>query len=190
MLLPFPKSSIPSMPKLSSFLLGSTQALRDLCVAICSVSLVVLVVIFAWLVYGRYVLNDTPTWVEQMSLLLICYIIFLGSAAGVYDETHLGVDFIRESLPPKLRYCIRLLADFMVLGLGGIMFFAAIELVQFGWSTKLPMLGIPEGVRTLPMAVCGALMFIFTLQRLILALHSGHYPAKVSIDTDSPGENI
>ena len=33
-------------------------------------SLVFLVVSFGWLVYGRYVLNETPTWVEQVALLL------------------------------------------------------------------------------------------------------------------------
>lgn len=163
-------------------MLGITLFLRNLCVAICSVALVVLVVIFAWLVFGRYVLNDTPTWVEQMSLLLICYIIFLGAAAGVYDDTHLGVDFIREALPPKLRFCVRLMADLAVLVLGGIMFVAALELVQFGWATKLPMLNIPEGIRTLPMAICGALMCLFTTQRLILALMNGAYPEKKPLE--------
>jgi len=31
------------------------------------VALVVLTVMFGWLVFGRYVLNATPTWVEQVS---------------------------------------------------------------------------------------------------------------------------
>lgn len=150
----------------------------------------VLVVIFAWLVFGRYVLNDTPTWVEQASLLIICYIIFLGSAAGVYDDTHLGVDFIRESLPPKLRFCVRIVADLMVLVLGGIMFGAATELVKFGWSTNLAMLNIPEGLRTLPMAICGALMCMFVTLRLIRALIDGAYPEKTSADGSSIGGDI
>ncbi|MBX2835907.1 MAG: TRAP transporter small permease [Gammaproteobacteria bacterium] len=162
------------------------KGLRDLCVGISSLSLVAIVVIFAWLVFGRYVLNDTPTWVEQVALVLICYITFLGSAAGVHDDTHLGVDFIRESLPSGLRYVIHLFADASVCVLGAVMFFAASELVQFGWSTKLPMLGIPEGVRTLPMAICGALMFLFSSYRLVRALIERGYPAKSS--TDPTGE--
>lgn len=164
--------------------------LRNLCVAISSVSLVSLVVIFAWLVFGRYVMNDTPTWVEQASLVLICYIIFLGSAAGVYDNSHLGVDFIRESLPPKMCFVARLLADFMVLIFGGIMFIASLELVQFGWSTKLPMLNIPEGIRTLPMAICGALMCLFSAQHLLMALRNGGYPKKESVDISPVGDSI
>lgn len=168
-------------------MLAFTRFLRNLCVFMCSVSLVILVVIFAWLVFGRYVLNDTPTWVEQAALVLICYIIFLGSAAGVHDDTHLGVDFIRDALPPKLRFIIRIIADVMVLILGAIMLFAATELVQFGWSTNLPMLNIPEGVRTLPMAICGGLMCLFVVQRLVLALKNGSYPEKEPLEISPVG---
>ena len=35
-----------------------------ICTVITGVMLVVLTVIFGWLVFGRYVLNATPTWVE------------------------------------------------------------------------------------------------------------------------------
>ena len=50
---------------------------------IAGVALVVMTAIFGWLVFGRYVLNSTPTWVEQVSLLLVVYIGFLGASVGV-----------------------------------------------------------------------------------------------------------
>ncbi|NKB77220.1 MAG: TRAP transporter small permease subunit [Gammaproteobacteria bacterium] len=137
------------------------RSIRNSCTFVASCSLVVLITIFAWLVFGRYVLNDTPTWVEQLALVLICYITFLGAASGVYDRTHLGVDFLREMLPNPLRHILRLLADLMVCIFGIYMAVSAAELVSFGWDTKLPMLGVPEGVRTFPMAVCGALISLF-----------------------------
>ena len=45
--------------------------LRRLILGIAGIAMVTLIVIFGWLVFGRYVLNSTPTWVEQVSLLLI-----------------------------------------------------------------------------------------------------------------------
>ena len=39
--------------------------------------MVVLLATFGWLVFGRYVLNVTPTWVEQLALVLVGYITFL-----------------------------------------------------------------------------------------------------------------
>ncbi len=47
------------------------------CLIIAGILLVLLIILFGWLVFGRYVLNDTPTWVEQASLLIVVYITFL-----------------------------------------------------------------------------------------------------------------
>jgi len=132
-----------------------------LCIFLSSCAMVVLVVIFGWLVFGRYVLNVTPTWVEQLALVLICYITFLGAAAGVHENTHLGVSFLREAMPGPIRRILRIVCDIAVAGFGFMMLLSCIELVQFGWATKLPMLNIPEGMRTLPAAILGGLMFLF-----------------------------
>lgn len=43
------------------------------CIIVSGILLVFLVASFGWLVFGRYVLNDTPTWVEQSSLLIVVY---------------------------------------------------------------------------------------------------------------------
>lgn len=135
--------------------------LSKTCIFLSSCAIVVLVVIFGWLVFGRYVLNVTPTWVEQLALLLICYITFLGAAAGVHEDTHLGVSFIRDAMPARLREILHILCDIAVSCFGLVMLLSCIELVQFGWSTLLPMLNLPEGMRTLPAAICGGLMFLF-----------------------------
>ena len=70
---------------------------------ITGIGMVVMTAIFGWLVFGRYVLNATPTWVEQYSLLLIVYIGFLGASVGVHQKTHLGVSVFREISPRPVR---------------------------------------------------------------------------------------
>jgi len=77
--------------------------------------------VFGWLVFGRYVLNDTPTWVEQLALLLVIVITFLGSATLVHEDRHLGVTFIRDALPRRLRISARLLGDVSLAAFGLIM---------------------------------------------------------------------
>ncbi|NNF79750.1 MAG: TRAP transporter small permease subunit, partial [Rhizobiales bacterium] len=67
------------------------------------VALVVLTVIFGWLVFGRYVLNSTPTWVEQVSLLLVSLIGFLGASIGVHQKTHLRVSYFGDVSPRPVR---------------------------------------------------------------------------------------
>lgn len=140
----------------------------DACLSLASLALVVLVVTFGWLVFGRYLLNSTPTWVEQLALLLIVFITFLGTATGVHEDSHLGVSFMREALPGKLRHAVRLVADLAVCGFGVAMFLSCLELARFAWGSVLPMLGLPEGVRSVPAATCGALMAAFAGHRAVL----------------------
>jgi len=152
-------------------------ALSNACIALASLALIVLISTFGWLVFGRYVLNVTPTWVEQLALLLICYITFLGAAAGVFEDTHLGVTFIREAFGDRVEAMLVLLGDVVLAGFGLVMLLASIELVQFGWSTKLPMLNIPESYRTLPSAICGGLIFLFAGMRAGLRVYDHFAPA-------------
>lgn len=146
--------------------------ISKLCILISSVAIVILLVIFGWLVFGRYVLNVTPTWVEQLALLLVCYITFLGAAAGVHEDFHLGVSFIREAMPDAIRKPLRIIVDILMAGFGAIMFYACSLLVQFGWSTNLAMLNIPEGIRTISAALCGFLVFIFASANAISKIYN------------------
>lgn len=133
-----------------------------------SIALVVLIVTFGWLVFGRYVLNVTPTWVEQLALLLICYIAFLGAAAGVRDDTHLGVTLFRDAMPVQVQKLTIIVIDFILAAFGGVMFYAGTQLMAFGWDSKLPMLEIPESFRTLAITLCGALILLHAGARGII----------------------
>lgn len=140
------------------------------CILISSVALVFLLIIFGWLVFGRYVLNVTPTWVEQMALLLVCYITFLGTAAGIHDDNHLGVTFFRNALRRPWSDLVRVISDLALAVFGLFMLLSCFELMKFGWSTKLPMLNLPEGMRTLPAVICGGLMVVFSGARTIAGI--------------------
>jgi len=168
----------PALATLGRTLDTALRRLRDLCVLVSSVAMVALIVVFAWLVFGRYVLNQTPTWVEQLALVLIVWITFLGSGAGVHDDTHLGVSFIRETMPAPIRHVLRILCELVVAGFGLVMLLACSELVRFGWSTKIPMLNVPEGVRTLAAAIAGALIFLFGAARVVALLVGGVSPER------------
>ncbi len=163
---------------------GATlDALSGLCLLAACVALVVLVAIFGWLVFGRYVLNDTPTWVEQLSLLLVITITFLGSATLVHEDRHLGVTFLRDALPRRARLVVRLVGDVALAVFGAVMAVVCSELVVFAWGNTLPMLGLPEGVRSVPAVICGALVALFAGARAVaclVALVRGPLPASGS----------
>lgn len=131
------------------------------------VALVAMTLMFAWLVYGRYVLNDTPTWVEQVSHLLIMVIAFFGAAVGVRQDTHLSVVLFRSAVPTKVRTVFVFVTDVLMAIFGGFMFWYGLELTMFKWNSLIPLIQWPEGLRSLPLTVCGALIFLFSISHLV-----------------------
>ncbi len=141
--------------------------LAAICRVLTGVSLVFLTVIFGWLVYGRYVLNATPTWVEQAALLLVMTIAFLGAAVGIYENTHLSVTILRTSVTPRVRLFLVALSDLLLSGFGLQMAWYGAQLTIFKWGSMIPLIQLPEGMRSLPLTIGGALILLFSLGHLL-----------------------
>lgn len=146
------------------------EFLTRICIVLAAISLVAMTVFYVWLVYGRYVLNDTPTWVEQVSLLLVMVITFFGAAVGVHQHSHLSVVVFRNIVPRPVRNVFVLITDLLMIGFGGMMFWYGIELTKFKWNSLIPLIQISEGFRSLPLTICGALLCLFSIGHLIRLL--------------------
>lgn len=133
----------------------------DLCMLVAGTLLVFLIVTFGWLVFGRYVLNDTPTWVEQSSLLIIAYITFLGAAIGVREKTHLSIELGRDVMPAFLVIGLRLFADLLLLGFGFMMAWQGWVLIMKDLNRKIPMIDLAESWRAAPLLAGGVLIVLF-----------------------------
>jgi len=136
-------------------------------IIITGVALVVMTAIFGWLVFGRYILNDTPTWVEQYSLLLVVYIGFLGASVGVHKKTHLGVSVFREISPKPVGRFFDFLSHSILTGFGAVMTVYGYKLTLFRWAAEIPLIRISEGIRSLPIMLSGALIFLYSIGHLI-----------------------
>ena len=154
-------------PGLLTTLDKSCDVLVKLCFLLAGTALVIMTGIFAWLVFGRYVLNDTPTWVEQVSLLLVMVIAFFGAAAGVQQHTHLSVVVFRNIVPGPVRTVFVVVSDTLMMIFGALMFWNGWELTVFKWKTLIPLIQWSEGLRSLPMTICGLLLFLFSAGHLI-----------------------
>lgn len=141
--------------------------ISDINTVLTGVALVVLTVIFGWLVFGRYVLNATPTWVEQIALLLVVYIGFLGASTGVHKKTHLGVSVFREISPKPVQRVFELLSHIIMGGFGLIMTVYGYKLTIFKWDAQIPLIHVSEGFRALPIMLSGIFIFLYSIGHLI-----------------------
>ncbi|SPF80257.1 TRAP transporter small permease [Pseudoprimorskyibacter insulae] len=149
------------------------NAIASVAMGLSSVLMVVLIVIFGWLVFGRYVLNDTPTWVEQLALLIVVWIAFLAAAVGIRRNSHLAVDFIRDAMPGPLRRACVLLSIAALLFFGVVMAWQGYVMFERTAQREIPLLGVSEGWRAVPVALSGAMIALFCLDELIKTLLAG-----------------
>ena len=146
---------------------ASLDGIAAFCRLLTGISLVVLTVIFGWLVFGRYVLNATPTWVEQVALLLVMTIAFLGAAVGVHENTHLSVNVFRGAVTARLRSLFVIATDLLLAGFGMLMLWYGGQLTLFKWGSMIPLIHVPEGLRSLPLTIGGGLILLFSLGHLV-----------------------
>ncbi len=142
------------------------DAVSWVCKVLAGISLVSLTFMFGWLVWGRYVLNATPTWVEQASLLLIVVITFFGAAVGIHENTHLGVSYFRELFPYPLRKACLAISHLSLAGFGLVLLVTGYQLTVFKWGSQIPLIHLPEGLRALPACIGGGLMLLFSAGHL------------------------
>ena len=162
-----PPPQTPPLPGITDRIL---DGIAWLCTLIAGLALVFIVTSFGWLVWGRYVMNDTPTWVEGSALLLMSYIAFLGAAVGVRRNSHLSIDFVREIFPAVPREVMRYLSDLLVILFGGSMAWEGFGLVANNLDRMIPMINLSEAWRALPMAVSGMLFVIFAGRNIVVRL--------------------
>jgi TRAP-type C4-dicarboxylate transport system permease small subunit len=151
--------------------LGSIDSVFRGIVAVCrvitGVALVAMTLLLGYQVFGRYVLNDTPTWVDPLSLLLVMLIAFLGAGIGVYENTHLSVVILRKMVSRRIRSFLVVATDLTMAVFGGVMCWYGAQLTMFKWKTLIPLIQWPEGLRSLPLTICGGMIFIFALGHLV-----------------------
>ncbi|MBF5095223.1 TRAP transporter small permease [Azospirillum sp. INR13] len=149
---------------------GLLDVLTRIALWVGGTGLVLMTAAVGWQVWGRFILNDSPSWTEPVSLLLMLWFILLVAAVGVRERFHLGLDLIRDIVPEIVRVCMDI-ASFLVVGCFGVaMAYYGLELVLGTWSAIIPVLNIPEAFTYLPLVVSGVLIALFSIERTLLLL--------------------
>ncbi|MBR0713004.1 TRAP transporter small permease [Bradyrhizobium liaoningense] len=132
--------------------------------------LFVIVVVVFYQVFGRYVLNSSPTWTENLALVLILYVTLIGAAVGVRDAGHIGMDSLLVMLPDRTREGIELVIHVLVAVFGIAMAYNGWILGASVGTVKIPNLGLPEVARYVPLIASGVLIVSFSIEHIIALL--------------------
>lgn len=153
---------------LTSF--NATVARYGMYFAVTGLLLIVLTV--AYQVFGRYVLNQPPTWAESLALLLILYVTLIAAAVGVRDAGHIGMESLLVLAPEKVRHAVEMLIHLLVALFGTAMVYNGIVLGQSVAAYKISGLGLSEGLRYVPLVISGALITLFSIEHIVALRHN------------------
>jgi TRAP-type C4-dicarboxylate transport system permease small subunit len=132
--------------------------------------LMAIVACVSFQVFGRYVMNDTPTWAEALALVLVIWVTMFGAAVGVRDAGHIGMESLLVLVPEKIRLKLEIVIHALVGLFGALMAYNGALLANSVWDYKIPTLGIPEGLNHVPVAIAGVLILLFSVEHIVALL--------------------
>lgn len=129
----------------------------------------------AYNVFMRFVVNRSVGWADELSRFMFVWISFLGAVVAFAKDEHVGLDFlIRKIRAPRVRRVITTIQHSLVL-------LVLLVLTWFGFQASLtvrnvsPALSIPMNVVYLIVPLCGFLMCVLGLGKLVAALRGSEH---------------
>ncbi len=145
-------------------------ALSKLSLMLAVVGLIAVILCVQWQVFGRYVMNDTPTWAEALAMLLVLFVTAFGLAVGVRDAGHIGLESMVALLPETWQRRIEVLIHALVGLFGGLMVYGGWIWASAKWGEKKPMLPVPDGIDYVPLIIAGVLIVLFSIEHILANL--------------------
>jgi TRAP-type C4-dicarboxylate transport system permease small subunit len=146
------------------------NVIADVAIHIAVIALLGLVVVQGWQVFARYVINDSPSWTEPVTLLLLATAMSLGAATGVHTRRHFGFFLLAAHMGPGLRRAVDVFAALVVAVLGVVIAWWAAVLLMDGLDIKAAGANLPQSINYLPLSIGGALMAIFAVNQMVQAV--------------------
>lgn len=143
------------------------RLISDLLIKFGAAGLILMTGIIGWQVFGRFVLNASPSWSEQTALILMIWYVFFAAAAGVYEGFHIRISLFEVQLSEGKARLVRRAINLLVAGVGLILLFYGVQLVWLVRDHTVPVLGISRGIAYIPIPLCGLLIAVFALNHLL-----------------------
>ncbi|AOJ91156.1 C4-dicarboxylate ABC transporter permease [Burkholderia sp. MSMB0856] len=155
-----PRAAAPRLRCVNDLLFRALAVVASLCLA-------ALTVLVFYAVVMRYVFENAPDFVEPIALLLVIVIAMFGAAMKVRDGGHIGLDSLVRRLSPRARSVVIAIQHLSLIAFAIAIMVGCGSMAAETMGDRIPIIGLPEGVRyliTIPAAIA---IILFSLEHLL-----------------------
>lgn len=119
-------------------------------------------------VFYRKVLGAPLTWPEEIALLTMIWVTFIGAYQTTYEDSHLKMSFIEDKLSKRGKSFILIVSKLVVISFLAIANYWALPFIQSAGKVKLPITELPMALPYGIIWIALILMFIEVLLQIII----------------------
>ncbi|MBY4871059.1 TRAP transporter small permease [Burkholderia sp. Bp9017] len=155
-----PRAAVPLLRCVNDLLFRTLAVIASLCLA-------ALTLLVFYAVVMRYVFENAPDFVEPIALLLVIVIAMFGAAMKVRDGGHIGLDSLVRRLSAGPRMAVIAIQHLSLIAFAIAIMIGCGSMAAETMGDRIPIIGLPEGVRyliTIPAAIA---IILFSLEHLL-----------------------
>lgn len=132
-------------------------------------------------VLSRYFFNLSIAWSEEISRMMMIWVVFLGAVLANGRSEHLGLDILVNTFPKRIKDITALLADALVGYALILVFIGGYDITMQSWDWASPAAAIPYGYVYMIVPIASIVLLIQTCIKAIK--HFGAIIGKKQNDT-------
>ncbi|MFT3821167.1 MAG: TRAP transporter small permease [Rubrivivax sp.] len=128
---------------------------------------VAMLAVLGYQVFMRSALASPPSWSEEVTLLGFTWAVLLAVACGVRDAIHVRMDLLVDAAPPWAQAALERVVLAGIVFIGGFLAWAGFDYALASMGTTSAAVAYPMPLLYASAVVCGALIALFALERLL-----------------------
>ena len=137
---------------------------------IASVAISIMLIVICMNVMLRYFFRSPTAWADELAIICMAYVTFVGGAAAYKRNLHFGIDIVIDRLPAKFQHVFRQIMTGVFALMFGYLTYLGLDftlaakkvMIYSGWSYKILDAALPLGF--LSMTIYSVYFFIMSFR--------------------------
>ena len=125
-------------------------------------------------VFFRFVLNDSITWVDETSALLLVCLMLAVAPIGFHEKIHISVDIVVKSLPTNLKKLALVIINGFSIILFGVIGYFGVFMVKNDFSTQMSSIPVVQGWFTIFLPIASCFVILICLNNILQIVFSNN----------------